>query len=383
MNSVSIHFLVLLVLGLISFRGNTQVYTDTLTKEEAVALQKRIDKELHKIEKKTRFQVLPSVYYTPETRMAFGAVGILSFKFDPNDSLLQVSKISPSFIYTQNKQVLSLISFDLYPHRKWRIFGDMGYFIYPYFFSGVGNDHSISYYEWYDATYPKLNVNAYRKVISDSISVGLRYDFQKSDIVPKENGILESGDYHGKNGSTQSSIGLGVRYDSRSHIWSSTSGWYADFSVMFSEEAIGATYSDQFYTLDVRKYFSISKRKAVLALQFYGEMHSGNVPFNLMALLGGSEQMRGYRKGVFRDRTMLVYQAEYRSRLFFKYFTFALFANSGGIGNSFEEVQANYKFTAGGGLRYTPLPKERLFIRFDYAWGDQTEGFYMAIGEAF
>ncbi len=383
MKSLSIPVFVLLIFGFFSIRAYSQVYTGPLTKEEAVALQKRLDQELKHSEKKIRFQVLPSIYYTPETRTAFGAVGILSFKFDAQDSILPVSKISPSFIYTQNAQILANVNFDMYTNRNWRVFGDVGYFVYPYFFSGVGNNHPGDYYEWYDATYPKLNLNVYRKIISDSISVGIRYDFQKSDIAPVENGILETGTYNGANGSTQSSVGLGLRYDSRSHIWSSTSGWYADFSLMFSEEGLGATYSDQYYKLDVRKYFTISKKKDLIAVQFYGEIHTGKIPFNLMALLGGSEQMRGYRMGIYRDRTMLVYQAEYRSRLFYKYFTFALFANMGGIGNSLEDVNANYRYTAGGGIRYTPLPKERLFIRFDYAWGNKTEGFYIAVGEAF
>lgn len=382
---MSLKSLFLCLAGLLVFTQHSwsQVYTDTLTEKEAEVFRKRMDRQLKRTNKKVRFQVLPSVYYTPETRLAFGAVGIVSFKFDSQDSVLMLSKITPSFIYTQNKQMLSNINYDLHVNRKWWVYGDLGYFDYPYFFSGVGNNHEGDFYEWYDATYPKLSLNIYRKVISDSISVGLKYAFQESDITPEPNGILENGFYSGNHGSTQSSLGLGLRYDSRSHIWSSVSGWYTDFSFMVSDSEIGASFSDQFATLDIRKYFSISPKQDVFALQFYSELHTGSVPFNLMALLGGSEQMRGYRKGVFRDRAMLVYQAEYRSRLLFKYFALAGFASIGGIGDNLTDANKNYRYTAGAGIRYTPLPKERLFLRFDYAWGENTEGFYISVGEAF
>ncbi len=376
-------FLYLIGLLVIAQYGNAQVYTDTLTAKEAEIFQKRMDRQLRKANKKVRFQVLPSIYYTPETRLAFGAVGIVSFKFDAQDSILMPSKITPSFIYTQNKQMLSNINYDLHVNRKWWVYGDVGYFDYPYFFSGVGNTHDGQYYEWYDATYPKLSLNVYRKVISDSISIGLKYAFQKSDITPEPNGILEDSFTNGKYGSTQSSLGVGMRYDSRSHIWSSVSGWYADFSYMVAAEAFGATYTDQFVALDIRKYITLSTKKDVLALQLFGELHTGYVPFNLMSLLGGSEQMRGYRKGIYRDRAMLVYQAEYRSRLIFKYFALAAFGSVGGIGNGLSDVNKNYRYTAGAGIRYTPLPKERLFLRLDYAWGENTEGFYISVGEAF
>jgi outer membrane protein assembly factor BamA len=223
----------------------------------------------------------------------------------------------------------------------------------------------------------------YRNVFSNSLSVGVRYDFQKSDVNPINQGLLDVGGYNGAHGSTQSSLGIGGRYDSRDYKLSATKGWYIDASGMWAEDWIGATYSDQFLVLDVRKYIPVSAKKDIIAVQVYSELHSGDVPFNLMSLLGGSERMRGYREGIYRDKQMLVYQLEYRSRIYFKYFAFALFANMGGIGNDFQEVNANYRYTVGGGLRYTPMPKERMFFRFDYAVGDHSQGFYIALGEAF
>ncbi|MGB0806294.1 MAG: BamA/TamA family outer membrane protein [Salibacteraceae bacterium] len=360
-----------------------QVYTDTLSQQESEQLQKRIEKELKKAERKYVFQFLPIVYYTPETDWAFGAGGNFLFKFDLSDSLLPVSKVTPSFVYTLNNQMLARVDFDLYTNKKWRVFGDIGYYVYPYFFSGIGNKHQGNYKEYYDADYPRLNINIYRHVFSDSISIGLRYDYQNSNIIPFSGGLLESGKYPGYEGSVQSSLGTGFMYDSRNFPLASTKGGYADISIMWSDNWTGATYSDQFVLIDLRKYFSVSKKEDVIAVQLYSEIHSGDVPFNLMAMLGGSERMRGYREGLFRDRQMVVYQAEYRSRMFFKHFGFALFANLGGIGNDFQDVNNNYRYTVGGGLRFSPMAEERYFIRLDYGAGQNTQGFYIAVGEAF
>lgn len=377
--------LLLVLLGVFVFLPeiNAQVHTDTLSKEEVVQLQRQLERELRRANRKYRVQFLPILYYTPETRLAFGAGANVLFKFDYSDTLLPVSKVTPSFIYSQNQQLIANVGFDLYSNQFWRIYGDLGYYVYPYFFSGVGNGHDGQFLEWYDSDYPKLNFNVYRNLFNDSLSVGLLYDYQKTTVNPQSGGLLEEGGYPGSEGSLQSGIGIGFRYDSRDFLLSATQGWFADFSWMWIDSWIGADYKDQFVTIDVRKYFPFAQKKDVMAFQVYSEMHFGDVPFNLMALLGGPERMRGYRQGIYRDRSMMVYQIEYRSRLFWKHFGVVAFANVGGIGDDFIEANSYPRFTFGGGLRIAVLPEERYFIRLDYGVGESTQGFYIAIGEAF
>lgn len=383
-NIQSVLKMLILLVGLFIGKVSiSQVYTDTLTEEETVMLQKRLEKELRQSQKNLRFQFLPLIYYTPETKMAFGASGIFSFKTNVNDSLLETSMVTPTFIYTLNNQLLTTVRYDLHLNRKWYLFGDVGYIIYPYFFAGIGNLHNGDYKEWYDAQFPVFSTNIYRKVYKETLSVGLIYEFQKTKITSQSDSLLIPGEISGAGGSTQSSMGLGVKYDSRNYQLAATSGWFADVSITWADKGFGASYQDQFIKLDLRRYITLSKKSDVLALQVYSEIHSGDVPFNLMSMLGGSQLMRGYQQGVYRDRQMLVYQAEYRSRLFFKYFGFAIFGNYGAIGNDFADVNKNYRYTYGAGLRFSPLPEKRYFIRFDYGRGENTNGFYFAVGEAF
>ena len=373
-----------LLIGLffVMLNGFTQVHTDTLTAREAKKLQKRFDKELAPNQKKLRVQYLPVIYYTPETKMAFGATAIGSFKFDFTDSLLKVSQVTPSFVYTLNNQMMAQIAYNLNPNRNWEVSGRFGYFIYPYFFAGVGNQHNANTLAFYDAEYPVFELNIYRLVYKDIVSLGLKYSFQNTSI-SSDKGLVLTPDIAGANGSTESSLGFGAKLETRDYKLSATKGWFIDFSVMWNEEAFGGSYQDQFLKLDIRKYISLTPKKDVLALQVYSEIHSGDVPFNLMSMLGGSQSMRGYQRGIYRDRQMMVYQAEFRSRLFFKYLAFTVFGNYGAIGNNFQDANKNYRYTYGAGLRYTPIPEKRYFIRFDYGRGQNTEGFYIGVGEAF
>ena len=376
-------FLFGFIVFMFSMNAKAQVITDTLTQEEAEDLRDRLDKQLKRSNRNLRFQFLPIIYFTPETKLALGASGIFSFKFDVNDSTLLRSQITPSFVYTFNKQMLAQVGYNLNINRNWLLKGRLGYFIYPYFFSGTGNDHDGKYKEWYDAEFPIVSLKLFRKVYKNSVSIGMLYDFQRTNISSISDSLLKENSVNGAQGSTQSALGGSIVYDNRDFKLSSTSGWYGNVSLQFTDENLGASYQDQTIIFDLRKYISVSSKKDVLALQVYSETHQGDVPFNLMSMLGGSRLMRGYQQGVYRDRQMMVWQAEFRSRLLFKYFGFVLFGNYGAIGDKLEDLNNNYRYTYGVGLRFTPIPKDRYFIRFDYGRGKDTQGFYFAVGEAF
>ena len=370
----------------VSSIGNlvAQVKTDTLSQKEAEKLQKMFDKELSRTKKTNTFKVLPVVYYTPETRLAMGLVGVYSFRFNKSDTVLPFSKITPSAIYTLNKQWMLSASYDLKFNKNWFARGNFGYFIYPYFFAGIGNNHTGETLEWYGAKYPDFKTEVYRKLGNLPVHVGATYTYQNTtidSILP--NGLLDDSGVPGAQGSIISAVGIGLIYNTKDYLFSPTRGWYAELGFKLADKGIGATFSDQIFTLDVRKYVPLSKKEDVLALQVYSKFHLGNIPFNLMPLLGGGNRMRGYREGVYRDRQMIIYQAEYRSRMFFKHFGFTVFGGLGGVGNDFEEVNTNYRYTAGAGLRFVPLPSERFTVRMDYAFGERTQGFYIEVGQAF
>ena len=60
------------------------------------------------------------------------------------------------------------------------------------------------------------------------------------------------------------------------------------------------------------------------------------------------------------------------------------FGNIGEVNNEIDHFNFAYlRWTVGGGLRYLLNSKERINVRFDFAFGPNTHGSYLTVGEAF
>jgi outer membrane protein assembly factor BamA len=283
-------------------------------------------------------------------------------------------------MYTLNQQTLLNVNFNLFPNTRWRFNGSFGYNVYPYFYAGTGNTHNGEYLEWYDATYPFVHVSAFRRIKKSAFWMVGKIDFQYTEITQlKEPGLLATTRPLGYNGSTQLQPQLGVLFNTRDYESSATKGWYA----LVSAGGNLTGYTNTVCQIDVRKYFNLTPKNDVLALQAYGTFNNQEVPFNLLAQLGGSNLMRGYRQGVYRDQQMVVYQMELRTRLFWKLLSFSAFGNMGVVGANWEDMQAHYRYTYGAGVRVAVDAKKRQFVRIDYGASEQFQGVYFAIGEAF
>ena len=103
-----------------------------------------------------------------------------------------------------------------------------------------------------------------------------------------------------------------------------------------------------------------------------------------MALIGGTRRMRGYFEGRFRDRNMLMAQAEYRRELGWN-FGIAVFTGFGVVASELHEFEfPTIKPSAGLGLRYQLSKDEKINLRLDYGIGEGgSSGVYLTIGEAF
>lgn len=104
--------------------------------------------------------------------------------------------------------------------------------------------------------------------------------------------------------------------------------------------------------------------------------------------MGGENLMRGYYTGRFRDKNQVATQVELRFLPlplgFTDRFGAAVF---GGVGQVFPEIRSfnmeNFVWSAGVGLRFLLFPKKDIYTRFDLAFTQEGNGFYIFIGEAF
>jgi hypothetical protein len=333
--------------------------------------------------KKRRFIfAVPVIYYTPETRFAFGASGLAYFNFK-NDSLnAPRSVVSLGFVYTQNDQVIFQLPFTLFiRNRAYQLYGELGYNKYFYNFYGRGNSTPSDFVEKYSITFPRLRFTALKR-LSKYFFAGPRivYDhFSLEGLDPQ--GQLLSGDIPGSAGGTICGPGAVFMFDSRNLVYYPSRGIWSELVIYRNDKAFGGSFNYTRVSLDFSKYFSY--RKNIFALNFYSVFSDAELPFFNMAFIGGQKKMRGFYEGRYRDNNLLMFQAEYRRELFWR-FGMTLFADAGQVAQSPEKFNNKYwRYTYGGGLRFRIDDTQKLNVRMDLAVGNNKVLAYLTVAEAF
>ncbi len=337
-----------------------------------------------KSQKRNRFYGFPILFYLPETRFAIGGVGVYSFRF-PNDSdRARPSFINPSFALTQNKQILLFLPFQLFPKNQvYSIYGELGYYKYNYFFYGIGNAQDPAFRERYAVDYPRVRITALRRT-GKKLYAGLRYWFEDWKLYDLEaSGQLINQTIRGSKGGRVSGIGAVFNSDTRNNIFSPSFGHLSEMSIQLFHRNTFSQYTFSRLLIDYAKYVKLSP-STVLALNGIADLYYGDTPFFLLASMGGTKKMRGFYEGRFRDKKLILAQAEIRQHIWWRFGVVAF----GGLGIVSSEINyfktSNTRYTYGGGIRFMLDQKEKLNIRLDYGRGTyRSSGFYLTIGEAF
>ena len=327
----------------------------------------------------------PLAYFTPETNWAFGAIGLYAFRVKGEADNSRPSQVSLAGAYTLNKQVLLFVPFQVFlKQEKYYNYGEIGYYRYNYFYSGIGNDINSEEEEIFDVNFPRIKLNALIRIYPKTYA-GLRYWYDGYDIVgTKENGLLETNKPQGIEGGDVSGFGPMAVFDNRDNVFTSSSGYFIEAASLFAFKGVGSDFNFSKFSLDIRKFIALgNEKRSVLALNAYGEFTGGDAPFFQLSYLGGGKKMRGYLEGRYRDKHYAMLQAEYRFPLFWRFGGVA-FASTGGVAPQVGEVFNNLRLAYGGGLRFLLNKNEGANIRIDYGVGAKgNSGFYLTIGEAF
>lgn len=186
--------------------------------------------------------------------------------------------------------------------------------------------------------------------------------------------MLDLGQVPGSRSFRASGLGLLVNYDTRDNIFQPTGGSLHQAIFMSFPPLLGSQYKFNQYQLDFRRYVEVNNGR-ILALQAWYSFTSGSPPFQYYAMIGGSDVMRGYFEGRYRDRNAMAYQAEYRIPLHRK-LGIVLFGSAGQVGDKISSYAFN-RFRYGGGLGFRyQLTEEGVNIRLDIAYGDQAAWYF-------
>lgn len=328
--------------------------------------------------------VLPIIARSIETGWSFGGAGAATFRLMGRDTVSRTSNAEAVALYTTRKQFVAAVNGSVYfPGERFIINEQLSYSSFPDEFWGLGkkapdsNEESYKFKQYYVYIHPQFRVGK-------SLFLGMVYQYQRVfNIDYEQGGLFDIQNVPGRQGYHISGLGMSLTYDTRNNAFAPDKG--AMFQFYFDEFApiFGSNYLYTSYVLDLRRFIRTFKGQ-VLALQVLGNFNTGEVPLRSLATLGGSNTMRGYYAGRYRDKNAGVLQAEYRVPLFWRIGAVG-FADMGNVGPELKDVNfQHFKYSYGGGLRVALNQKEKLNLRLDYGLAKGgSNGFYLQLGEAF
>jgi outer membrane protein assembly factor BamA len=195
-----------------------------------------------------------------------------------------------------------------------------------------------------------------------------------SDTPP---GLLRNVDYR--------YAGAAIDADYRDDSADPKSGGYYQAAWTSLSDRTPALLSFQLYSVELRQYLKLWDRNRVLAFRFRTDLTDpdgdGETPFFLMPALGGPETLRSFPDARFRDRNMLLMNAEYRWTVFTQ-MDAVLFADAGKVFPRLGEFGLNrLESSYGFGVRFK-TPKGPLF-RVEFGFNQDTHRLSIAFLPAF
>ena len=354
---------------------------------------------------------IPVLFYQAETGLGYGLGGLLSGRFS-SDTLTRPSNARVQYWTTTEGQSLIQLVHTVYtPGEKFYLNGEISAYDILLYYYGIGPksssaDESETEYKLFiinqrlqKQIVPKLFFGALYRLtdISQFNIPATNVEGDRRNIFLDDTRVTD----RERRGTRVSGLGPVLTYDTRDVPLAAFKGNLLDVSATFNGTGLGSDYRFVRYQLDARHFQPIGSNKTILAAQFLGQFHTGDVPFRELAGLGANlggtlynnaNLLRGIYEQRFRDRQMIMFQAEIRQKLFpnsnnswLRRFDGAIFGGVGNVNNYIDKFDiGDTKYAGGAGIRFNFIRRDRVNLRFDYAGGTgSSPGFLFAIGEAF
>jgi hypothetical protein len=199
--------------------------------------------------------------------------------------------------------------------------------------------------------------------------VGVNQEIISSEL-PEESLIIPK--------TTAIGIGINLQHDSRDMPMNSYSGHIFQLKSLFNDETFGSDTSYQSYDIAYRSYHGL-KVPVVLAWEVEGCSRNGDVPLWDMCRI----PLRGFPSTDYLGQNSFSAQFEARWRAW-KKLGLVAFAGGGYLIDTYVESDSREVIPSYGvGLRYMVLKAKRINLRLDYARSNDSDAWYLSVGEAF
>lgn len=316
--------------------------------------------------------------YSAVTKVSLGILASGLYRIDRTDTITQPSNVSLyANISTSGYYKVGVTGLNLMDRNRHRIKYDISFASMPIDYWGIGYDMAQA--EKSSMVEKRYRIDAeYQYEMARNFFAGAALDFTHAAAKKVANPEYMLGQ---RDKYTATGFGLSLQYDSRDFAPNPYRGIYLSLRETYFPAALGTT-ETIWRTTFTGNYYQRLWKGCTLALDAYLEYNSGKeIPWSMVAQLGGGYRMRGYYLGQYRDNAMIEVQAELRQKIYNRH-GIAVWVGAGNVFpnfNSFRWSQTlpNY------GIGYRWEFKHRVNVRVDYGRGRHGGSVVFNVNEAF
>ncbi len=327
------------------------------------------------------FGVLPGPHYSSTVGFGLGVVATGIYSTDRTDSLLPKSNVSLfGDVTTKGFLMIGFRGNHIFPRERFRL--DYRFYVYtfPTHFYGIGYEQCDDDANKADFRRLKLDwMGRFMFRIAKDFYIGPTLNFQfihAMDMDPIGEEFIE-GQRHTVHAL---SPGITLTYDSRDFILNAKKGWFLQIDQTFTPKGLGNTYGFSTTDFTASTYVPVWKG-CTMAVELHSRFNYGDVPWCMMAEMGGPNRMRGYYEGRYRDRNIIEGQLELRQHIIGRHGAVVWI----GTAQVFPEASALRwsRFLPNYGLGYRWAFRQGVNVRLDYGFSRNGGGFLFSVNEAF
>ena len=327
--------------------------------------------------KKFDFSIIGGPHYSSDTKFGIGAVAAGLYHTDtvdtPQSDVSIYADATTSMFFK-----LGVRGNHIRPHDTSRLQYDVYFSSIETKFWGIGYDMNIN--DDNESKYKYLNSQAhvaYVWRIAESLYLGPFATFDYINGRDFKKPELWNGE---KDRTFNLGVGFTLQLDTRDFINNASHGVLLRADQRFNPRFMFNKYAFSLTELTFAYYHPLW-RDATIACQLHSRLTYGNTPWGLLSTLGGSDNMRGYFEGRYRDKSEIDACVELRQHIW-KRNGVVIWGGAGTIFPRFSALRWR-KVLPNYGIGYRWEFKKRVNVRLDLGFGRHQTGFIFSINEAF
>ena len=333
-----------------------------------------------KNDKRFDFSIIGGPHYATDTKLGLGLVAAGIYRSDPSDSLLLPSNVSLfGDVSTVGFYLLGVRGTHIFPRDRYRAVYTLYFYSFPCKFWGMGFDMGDNDDNKSDMKRWQVHVKgSFLWNLGSNLFLGpsLAYDYIIGKNMERPE-LLAGMDRHTDN----YGVGFTFMFDNRDNLTYPHRGYYVNLTQMFRPRFMGNDYAFSTTELQLNAYQQLW-RGAVLAEDLRSTLNFGNPSWGMMAQTGGSNALRGYYEGRYRDKHMIEATVELRQHVW-KRNSLTAWVGAGTVFPKFSQMRSRH-ILPNFGLGYRWEFKKNVNVRLDYGFGKGGQrGFLFNINEAF